>query len=387
MKRLWLFLLIVLASLFFSHSEVYGSIEDEIKKYEQKITDLKQEETTLSKQISLFDSQISLTSLRINTIKTAINKLTSEISELAGEIERLEELLTRRTELVLRRIPESYKRRSTSQFGLIFLSSSFSDFIARVKYIATVQEKDAALLFQLKATQNNFAQRKDLREQKKLEQEKLKKELERQSTELTRQKKDKQILLEQTKNSEIVYQQLLTQARAEQQAIAGIIAGRGVEVKAGDIKAGDRIASIINGRSCNSSGAHLHFIVEKSSAPVNPFSYLKGIAYDNCSGERCGDPEGDPFNPNGSWDWPIEGPIKLTQGYGNTWAIRHTWVGRVYSFHNGIDISGSSLKVAASQPGVLFRGTYSGINGCSLQYVKVEHSDSNLRTYYLHVNY
>lgn len=364
-----------------------NDVNKTIEELTKKINLLQQEENTLSKQISLLDSQISLTTLRISTIRSAVTKLTAEIDELAGEIERLEELLTRRTTLVLRRIPESYKRKSTSQAGMLFLSSSFSNFVARVKYISTIQEHDAALLFQLKATQNNFEERKGLREEKKLAQEKLKKQLEQESASLARQKKDKQILLTQTRNSESVYQQLLAQALAEKQAIKAILTGGGSEVEVGNIGGGDKIASIIQGQSCNSGGTHVHFIVGRNRNPENPFNFLKGVPYDNCSGYSCGDASGDPFNPSGTWDWPIDTPIKFTQGYGKTWAINHTWVGQVYQFHDGIDISGSSLTVRAVQSGILYRGSYVGRNGCSLKYVKVNHKDSDLTTYYLHVNY
>lgn len=216
------------------HGVVHGSLEDDLKAkeeaYKKIISELGQQKNTLSKQISLLDSQISLTSLRINTIRAAITKLTAEVDELAGEIERLEGLLTKRTELVLRRIPESYKRKNTSQFGMLFLSSSFSDFVARVKYISTIQEHDAALLFQLKATQNNFAERKNLREEKKLEQEKLKKQLEQESAALARQKKEKETLLSQTKNDEATYQQLLAQAQAQLASLASFVDTQGASL-------------------------------------------------------------------------------------------------------------------------------------------------------------
>lgn len=230
MKRLCAVFFITVLILILPRSIAHGSLQDDINKYEQKISELQQQKNSLSKQISIFDSQIALTSLRINTIRSAVTKLTSEIDELAGEIERLEEQLTRRTELVLRRIPESYKRKSTSQFGMLFLSSSFSDFIARVKYLATVQEKDAALLFQLKATQNNFTERKNLREDKKLEQEKLKKQLEQQSAVLARQKREKESLLSQTKNDEATYQRLLVQAQAQLASLASFVDTQGASL-------------------------------------------------------------------------------------------------------------------------------------------------------------
>ncbi|MFQ5452460.1 MAG: hypothetical protein ACE5DQ_02770, partial [Candidatus Paceibacterota bacterium] len=61
----------------------------------------------------------------------------------------------------------------------------------------------------------------------------------------------------------------------------------------------------------------------------------------------------------------------------------NTWAGRIYRFHNGVDIIGSSSNVRAVNDGVLYRGSYSV--GCALQYVRLVHKDSNVSTLYLHV--
>ncbi len=154
------------------------------------------------------------------------------------------------------------------------------------------------------------------------------------------------------------------------------------------VSEGEKIASIIQGASCNSSGAHLHFIVTSGGNTQNPFNYLKsGIEYRNCSGAGdCSD--GDPFNPSGSWSWPINPPVRFVQGYGSTWAVQHTWVGQIYNFHNGIDIySDSSSDVKAVKSGSLYRGSYGGSRGCRLRYVKVSHDEGGFETFYLHINY
>ena len=196
MKRLCVILLFIIMLLPIFSARAQDKTIEELQK---KISELQQEENTLAKQISLLDSQISLTSLRINTIRSAVTKLTAEIGELADEIERLEGLLTRRTELVLRRIPESYKRKNTSQFGMFLLSSSFSEFIARVKYISTIQEHDAALLFQLKATQNNFAERKIFVKAKNLNRKNLKNSLSRRAPHLPVKRKISKYFLRKLK--------------------------------------------------------------------------------------------------------------------------------------------------------------------------------------------
>ena len=354
---------------------VEGDVNQTIEELTRKITQLQQEENTLSKQISLLDSQISLTTLRISTIRAAVSKLSAEIDELAGEIERLEGLLTRRTELVLRRIPESYKRKSTSQFGMLFLSNSFSDFVARVKYISTIQEHDAALLFQLKATQNNFEERKGLREEKKLAQEKLKKQLEQESSSLARQKREKQVLLEQTKNSETVYQKLLAQALAEKQALDRALVE---SVKIGPVKKGDPIAIVGNsGYPGCSTGAHLHFEVRKGGTWVDPGGYL--------SSKRLKDDQngGETTLGSGSWDWPLEDTIRLTQYFGKTpYSWRYQYSGGI---HTGYDmVSTGSNIIRAPQGGDLYSSSQPCGSGSIIKIKYIDHGDGVL-SFYLHV--
>ena len=176
---------------------------------------------------------------------------------------------------------------------------------------------------------------------------------------------------------------------SELEAIQAIIAGKGTEELVRHVSEGEKIASVIAGASCNSSGTHLHFIVADNRVVQNPFSFLRGgINYENCSGSSCGSSDGDPFIPSGSWNWPINETIKFFQGYGSTWAIRNSWVGRIYSFHNGIDIQSlSSSDVKAVKSGDLYRGSYTGYNGCRLRYVRVDHDDSGIDSFYLHINY
>ena len=169
-------------------------------------------------------------------------------------------------------------------------------------------------------------------------------------------------------------------------SIQAILAGKGEEVEVGEVGEGEVITSLIVGGSCNSSGTHLHFTIADSGGNTsNPFNYLKSVDHENCSGSSCGSSEADPFNPSGSWNWPMNPKIRMNQGYGQTWAVANTWVGQIYNFHNGIDITGSSYDIKSVQAGTLYRGSYTGGGGCRLPYMKIKHKDGNLNTYYLHV--
>lgn len=359
-----------------SNEEKLQELLNQISEYESQIEKLKFQADTLSNQIAQYDAQIRLTTLKIEQTQ-------EKIELLGGRIDELEISLQSLTNAFSNRANETYKMaRLGEPIYLLISASDLNSAVSSFHYLKKIQESDRDLLVKLQSAQTSYKEEKS-------EQEVLQDELEEQNNILNSQKAAKANLLQITRNDEKRYQQLLSAARAEFEAIQAIIAGQGEETEVGKVSQGEKIASIIDGPSCNSSGSHVHFIVRQGSSTNSPFSYLKGgVDFENCSGSSCGSGDGDPFNPSGGWDWPINPRIRFTQGYGSTWAVRNTWVGRIYSFHNGIDIdSESSSEVKAVSGGTLYRGSYSGSSGCHLRYVRVDHDDSDLDTLYLHINY
>lgn len=352
-----------------------AGIEQTIQELQSKIADLQGQETTLSKEISLKNSQIALLQLKNDATKIAIAKLATEIDELSAQIDQLEELKTHRLELALHRAPESYKRNSLPLIGFMLLSQDFSDVLARMKYLSRVQQEDAKVYQQLQLTQTSYNERKDAREKKKAEQEKLKKELEVQTRDLEQTKRAKQALLDQTKNSESTYQQLLAQALAERQAVErALIEG----IKVGPIKKGDPLALVGNtGYPGCSTGAHLHFEVRKNNAWMNPEEYL--------TSKNVIDDEGGANISlgRGSWSWPLEDTIRITQRFGKTpYSWRYAYSGGI---HTGLDMvtSGSSV-IRAPADGTLYSSSQSCGASSIIKIKYIEHSDG-VMSFYLHV--
>ncbi len=352
------------------------SVEDKIRVYQEQIASLNSQANTLSKQITLLDSQVKLTTLQIEDTKRKIGVLDNEIGELTQEIGRLEDLKTKRLELVLHRIPQTYKRTNAPNFGGLLLSTNFSDFLARAKYLIQVQEEDSSLYKQLQLTQMNYNDRRDVRESKKIEQESLKKQLEKHTADLASQKKQKQALLDQTKNSEAVYQRLLAQALAEKQALERALTD---SVKVGPVKKGDPIALVGNtGFPGCSTGAHLHFEVRQGGAWIDPSSRLsnKTVKDDQNGGS-------DWSIGSGSWNWPLSDTIRLTQHFGKTpWSWRYSYSGGI---HTGFDmVSTASEVIRAPADGDL----YSSSQSCGTSSViKIKYIDygGGLISFFLHV--
>ena len=361
-----------------SAQESVGELQElsqKIQEYTAKIQQLQSQANTLSNQIGQFDAKIQLTEAKIQQTQEQVLLLGGRIDQLDVSMQRLGEAFTTR-------VVETYKiARYGDDVLYMAIAPNVEDAISRYHYLQKIQAADQELLSKLRNAQSSYlAQKDDLEE--------LQQVLGSQKEELDAQKTAKAHLLNVTKNDERSYQNLLAASRSEYEAIQAIIAGYGEETAAGEVNTGDRIATVIQGPSCNSSGAHLHLIVREGASTRNPFQYLQpGISFENCSGPG-GCNGGDPFNPSGTWPWPLSGPVKYTQGYGATWATQNTWVRNIYSFHNGIDINNaSSPTVMAVQPGTLYRGSFTGSNGCRLRYVRVDHKDSDIETLYLHINY
>lgn len=368
-------LLVVFRPAFAQDAQKLDELAKQIEEYNSQIVKLQSEASTLSNQVLQFNAQIGLTELKIDQTQ-------EQITLLGGRIDQLETSLGNLNEAFGSRVGETYKLARLEDSPLLLVASeNVGDAVSKFHYLKKIQEADQKLIERLDNAKTTYAAQKT-------EFESLEHTLNAQKAQLDEQKAAKANLLAVTRNDEKRYQQLLSSARAEFEAIQAIIAGRGDETEVGHVNQGERIASVIQGPSCNSSGAHLHFIVSQNGTTSNPFNYLKpGIGFENCSGPgSCS--EGDPFNPSGSWEWPISPTIRYTQGYGSTWAVRNSWVGRIYSFHNGIDINNSANpEVRAVQPGTLYRGSFAGSAGCRLRYVRVDHDGSEQDTFYLHINY
>ena len=354
------FILAVLVSLSLSLlvTSVYaGTYEDkqkEIEELETKITGLRKQAKTLKDQIAYYDSQIQLNSLKIAQSEELI-------ASISGKINLLEERLQARSRVLERQIVHTYKEGETEPLSLFFSSLNFSDVLSRFKYLQIVQNHNRKFLHDTQLVQSNYATQKTLIQASKAK-------LETQKATLASLRVQKDNLLTQTKNNEVLYQKQLAQAQLELQAIEAALAAA---TKEGPVKAGDPIALMGNsGYPDCSTGAHLHFEVRANDTWVNAEPYLKKMT------DKWGLNIG-----SGSWDWPLRGSIEITQRYGQTpYSYRYTYSGGI---HTGIDMVSSDPVVRAVSDGTLY--SYTGKCGNSTLKIKYIDHGNGLKTLYLHV--
>jgi peptidoglycan hydrolase CwlO-like protein len=351
--------------------------------WENSITEAQQQALSLENTITLLNSQIQLQQLQVSQTEAEIAQLEAQIGQLRTQISGLEASLDQLSTLLVQRVQAQYKRQTTSPLSLLLFTRSLNNFLSQQHYLKRTEQELSQNLAQTESQRLDYAAQKNLKEHKQLEVEQKRLLLKNQETELAQQKADQQQLLTQSKNNKQLFERELEKTVAEARAIQAILAGLGKESEVGQVEEGQVIASsIITGASACSTGTHLHFEVARDGIDQDPASFLKSAPITWLT--NSSDPH---FEFTGSWNWPIDEPAVVTQGWGMSYYAR---IGRYGGFrHTGIDIlsRNNSLRVLAVKPGKLYRGSYTGCpEGTALTYVKVQHEDATT-TYYLHVNY
>lgn len=361
--------------------EKLNDIKKQIAELESKVSGLQEQGKSLSSQIAVMNNQIKLTEYRIDATTSELNELNDDIGVATGKVSNLEKSLNGITEVLLNRIVATYEVGSVEPIHVLLSVNNLSDFFNRANYLRAVQAHDKQLIFDTQQAKNDYQNQKAIFEDKKKRVESLKVQLEEYTTQLDGDKKSKQDLLEVTKNDERKYQQLLASARAERNAIEGVISSIQL-VNGTPVTKGQGIASVGNsGAPYCSTGPHLHFEVRSGGSLTNPASYLRGGV--NFQYSYGADQYGyyGSISPSGSWDWPLEEPIVINQGYGS-----HGYAQSFYPSggHTGIDMdSNSSNTIKAPTDGTLYRGSTS-CGGATMNYVALDHG-GGIVSWYWHV--
>ncbi len=238
MKKVLLLLLLLFGMFFAPSPYAYECVPtdsntspSDLKEIEQAclniLSSTKSEINTLKQAISSINIKVILAQTQINQTISQIKTLEKEVTVLGGVLETVNQSLDELGNIYQARVRESYRRSRVTPIGMIFSTSSFGDFLTKLKYLNTIKTKDQLILAELENSRLNYDKRKQEKVTKQQEVEKLKTKLEAQKKIQNQLLKEKQVWLLETQNNEKKYQQLLNDAKAQLAALRRFVASNG----------------------------------------------------------------------------------------------------------------------------------------------------------------
>jgi murein DD-endopeptidase MepM/ murein hydrolase activator NlpD len=198
-----------------SLQEQLARLQAEIRSLQGTLSSNRKQQASLKNEIGLYDNQIRTTELEIQAKETQIEDAKLQIEELGAQIERRIAEIEDNKKVLGSLIAELYKLGGSSLIQLGLGNDNFSDFLDQLQYTESVQGKVYSIVQNIKVVKKKLEEQKaDLEIQlSKLEQ--LKEQLDQTKSSLETQRKGKEALLAQTRNSENRYQQVLSASNKE----------------------------------------------------------------------------------------------------------------------------------------------------------------------------
>jgi len=328
-----------------------------IKELGSKVLELSKAKDTLVNQINYLNTQVQLTLIKITQTENSISTLEKEVESLTQKIGNLDIYLNQLSSAYIEQINQNYRlQRRNSQLEFL-INGNFNGLLERYKYISSVQKSSQETLINIETVRTNYDLQKIAKEKKQLELEVLRKSLASQKSNLASQKTTKTGLLEITKNDEAKYQSL---KKAAENELSSLLKAKFTGKR--QVKKGEALG--VMGNTGYSFGDHLHFgLYDLREEDLSKWAYANDI---------------DPTPYMNAHRKPMDDPIEITQGRGNT---KYSYL---YSdrFHHGIDMVSSNKTIRAVNDGIayFFRNAGSSLGN----HVKLFHEDGKM-TLYLHM--
>lgn len=191
--------------------------------YKQAIQAKQQEKADLQNQLAIFDNRLASLQASIDKLKLNIEEVQLEIRKLDLEIVAKENEIKRQKEQIATALSLLYKEGDKSDLEIILMNDNFSEYIDQIKQLKDLNSGISDSLDALKTKQASLKSDREAQAERQDSLIKLQADLIAQQQNLGDERGSKQIVLDQTKNSEAEYQKLLAQAKREQENAAADI--------------------------------------------------------------------------------------------------------------------------------------------------------------------
>lgn len=200
-------------------SDAVESLEERLHAYEQQIIDKQEQQLDLQVQMDLLDISIDETELEIEKAQTELDITQTQIEILHQEIRETQNTIDRDKGSLKELIQEMHKAEQDSPVEILFNQGTLSDFYTNLEYTHSIQENIHTNVISLQDLQDSLkTTRSDLKD-KKAEASTRKTTLETEKIQLDGKVAYQEQLLEEVGEDEEKFQELLAQARADQERI------------------------------------------------------------------------------------------------------------------------------------------------------------------------
>lgn len=191
--------------------------------YRLAIKEKQNEKIDLENQLSIFDNRLAVIENNINDVKLNIEKTLLEIRRTDLEIIYKEREINKEKERISLALGLLYKEGNKTDIEILLSNESLTDYLNQIEYLKDINTGISDSLARLKISKDRLEQDRKDYQLKKLSLVKLETDLLSRQDDLIGEKEGRTMVLEQTKQSESEYQNLLAQLKKEQQVAAADI--------------------------------------------------------------------------------------------------------------------------------------------------------------------
>jgi murein DD-endopeptidase MepM/ murein hydrolase activator NlpD len=194
------------------------------QEYQAQIELKQKDKINLNNQLAILENRLAKAQLDIESTNLEIDKTGLEIKKIELDSDNLDQAITKQKTHISNLLRSMYKQDQVSTLEILLLNDSLSDFLDQAQYLADTNKKLGEGLDDLKADKERLEQNKATLDAKNKELLALKNKMEEKKDNLAYEQENKTYILEETRSSEKAYQNLLQQAKREQQQAEAEIA-------------------------------------------------------------------------------------------------------------------------------------------------------------------
>jgi murein DD-endopeptidase MepM/ murein hydrolase activator NlpD len=207
------------------------SLNERKKQYETLVEKQQLEVADLSNQINIIENSISQSELEIEIAEAEISALNLEIEKVRVDSLAIDRKINEQKDNISKLLRLSYKQSQVSTLEILLLNDSLADFLNQIKYLDNTNKEISNKVNQLRLDKEKLQENQKILLLQEEELNKLKTRLISQKNRLEYEQETKLYLLEDTKSLENEYQQLVAQAKKEQQQANAEISNLEVAVR------------------------------------------------------------------------------------------------------------------------------------------------------------